>query len=68
VPEEIVAATHPTPTSVTPPVAPEPTQEEGESFNIDWISVGLGLLALAAVGGLVPWWIYIYLTWTNPLP
>jgi serine/threonine-protein kinase len=68
VPEEIVAATHPTPTSVTPPVATEPTQEEGESFNIDWISVGLGLLALAAVGGLVPWWIYIYLTWTNPLP
>jgi serine/threonine-protein kinase len=27
--------------------------------DIDWISVGLGLLALIAVGGLIPFWIII---------
>jgi len=33
--------------------------------EIDWASVGLGLLALIAVGGLVPFWIYIYFLY-NP--
>ncbi len=31
-----------------------------ESINIDWIAVGLGLLAFLAVGGLFPFWLYIY--------
>jgi len=40
---------------------PEITMPEVEvSFpDIDWISVGLGLLALIAVGGLIPFWIII---------
>ncbi len=33
--------------------------------EIDWISVGLGLMALIAVGGLIPFWIYIYILY-NP--
>jgi len=33
--------------------------------EIDWASVGLGLLALIAVGGLIPFWIYIYFLY-NP--
>ena len=33
--------------------------------EIDWVSVGLGLLALIAVGGLIPFWIYIYFLY-NP--
>jgi serine/threonine-protein kinase len=33
--------------------------------EIDWASVGLGLLALIAVGGLIPFWIYIFFLY-NP--
>ena len=33
--------------------------------EIDWASVGLGLMALIAVGGLIPFWIYIYFLY-NP--
>lgn len=33
--------------------------------EIDWVSVGLGLVALIAVGGLIPFWIYIYFLY-NP--
>ena len=32
-------------------------------LDIDWISVGLGLLALIAVGGLFPLWIAAYYAW-----
>jgi serine/threonine-protein kinase len=37
--------------------SPEPAPASGE---IDWISVGLGLLAVLAVGGLIPFWMMIY--------
>lgn len=43
----------------------EPAAEAGFS-SIDWISVGLGLLALTAVGGLIPWWVYVIGTLFNP--
>jgi hypothetical protein len=33
--------------------------------EVDWAAVGLGLLALIAVGGLIPFWIYIYFLY-NP--
>jgi eukaryotic-like serine/threonine-protein kinase len=33
--------------------------------EIDWASVALGLLALITVGGLIPFWIYIYFLY-NP--
>jgi hypothetical protein len=36
--------------------------------EIDWITVGLGLLAFLSVGGLIPFWIFIILRWTNPIP
>jgi serine/threonine-protein kinase len=46
---------------------PEITLPEVElpDVEIDWISVALGLLALIAVGGLIPFWIYIYFLY-NP--
>jgi eukaryotic-like serine/threonine-protein kinase len=44
---------------------PEPIEEE---YEIDWVSVVLGLLALAAVGGLVPLWLAIFFRWNNALP
>jgi serine/threonine-protein kinase len=43
---------------------PEPAVEIGSAFDeIDWVSVGLGLVAVIAVGGLVPFWIIIYYAW-----
>ncbi|MDP2777383.1 MAG: protein kinase [Anaerolineales bacterium] len=37
------------------------------SEEIDWASVGLGLLAVLAVGGLIPFWLMIYLTYNPPV-
>jgi hypothetical protein len=61
-----------------PPVTPAPPSFEGipretplpvapdySTPDIDWTSVALGLLALIAVGGLVPFWIYIFFLY-NP--
>jgi hypothetical protein len=46
---------------------PQPQPDEAQA-EIDWMSVGLGLLALAAVGGLVPLWLAIFFRWNNALP
>lgn len=29
--------------------------------GFDWVSIGLGILALISVGGLIPYWTYIYM-------
>ncbi len=36
-------------------------------LEIDWISVGLGLLALIAVGGLIPFWMWVYFVYNPPI-
>jgi serine/threonine protein kinase len=41
------------------------TVPEVSFSEVDWTAVGLGLLALMMVGGLVPFWIYIYFLY-NP--
>jgi hypothetical protein len=49
--------------------APEPPSPETATLRmdpapasqIDWIAVGLGLLAFVAVGGLIPLWLFIAL-------
>ncbi|HTP00349.1 MAG TPA: protein kinase [Anaerolineales bacterium] len=35
--------------------------------QIDWVSVGLGLLALIAVGGLIPFWMWVYFVYNPPI-
>ncbi len=58
----------PPPASETPPPAisiPEITLPEIYAPEIDWTSVALGLVALLAVGGLIPFWIYIFFLY-NP--
>jgi serine/threonine protein kinase len=45
-------------------LAPE---ADGTLSDIDWASVGLGLLALIAAGGLIPFWIWIYFVYNPPL-
>ncbi|MBM3125658.1 MAG: serine/threonine protein kinase [Chloroflexi bacterium] len=42
-----------------PPILEEP-KEEAAINSIDWVSVGLGLLAVLAVGGLIPFWMMVY--------
>lgn len=43
------------------------TAKQGLSEEIDWLSVSLGLLAALAVGGLLPFWIWVYLVFNPPL-
>ena len=45
----------PIPEPATPPV------------DIDWLSVVLGLLALIAVGGLIPFWMWVYFVFYPPI-
>ena len=47
------------------------TDQQNRSFkpnlDIDWINVGLGLLALLLVGGLIPFWVWVYFVYNPPL-
>ena len=72
-PEAATTYQRPEPISQPPPAAtpvinePETTIRfpEVSEPNIDWASVALGLIALLAVGGLIPFWIYIFFLY-NP--
>jgi serine/threonine-protein kinase len=60
----------PRPVAETRPIEPAPTYTPTSTTGvtideIDWAAVGLGLIALMTVGGLVPFWIYIYFLY-NP--
>ena len=58
---------------------PEPTAETVETsvaapslgkeilFGIDWVTVGLALTTVLAVGGLIPFWLYVYFTLNPPV-
>jgi eukaryotic-like serine/threonine-protein kinase len=61
-----------TPEAVTVPSSPPaanpitvPVPAPGS--EIDWASVGLGLLALVAVLGLVPFWLWVYFVYNPPI-
>jgi serine/threonine-protein kinase len=65
--QSAVRATPSTPVVVNTNVPPPPLEIEPDpvTTDIDWTSVGLGLLALIAVGGLIPFWIMVYFAY-NP--
>jgi serine/threonine-protein kinase len=50
---------------------PEPEIPAGETASafeeIDWGTVGLALLALLAVGGLIPFWMMVYFAYNPPV-
>jgi eukaryotic-like serine/threonine-protein kinase len=54
--------------SVEQPASSMDTQESSinPAMNLDWITIGLGLLSVLVVGGLIPFWMYIWFTF-NPL-
>lgn len=49
------------------PVYYEDPALAAESIDIDWVSVALGLLALIAVGGLIPFWMWVYFVYNPPI-
>jgi eukaryotic-like serine/threonine-protein kinase len=61
----VARRSEPRPEPVSPPPYVAPIQQEVIYDEIDWTAVVLGLLALLMVGGLVPFWIYIYFLY-NP--
>lgn len=64
-PEARLQPTAETTMSVEPVTASAISLSSGQ--GIDWISVGLGLLALLAVGGLIPLWLWVYFLYHPPL-
>ena len=70
-PEASSTYQQPEPPSAAPPRPPARRPESVFSSpdfsvpDIDWTSVGLGLMAIIAVGGLIPFWIYIFFRY-NP--
>ncbi len=56
------------PTPSQPSLQPAAVEvEEQTPINIDWVSAGLGLLALLAVGGLIPFWLWVYFVYNPPI-
>jgi serine/threonine-protein kinase len=51
--------------SITSPMPVTASVTSPMDLNIDWISVGLWALTLLAVGGLIPFWMWVYYVW-NP--
>lgn len=44
-----------------------PSEEPQSLTEMDWVSVFLGLLALLAVGGLIPFWMWVYFVYNPPI-
>jgi serine/threonine-protein kinase len=66
IPAAVVAAEELPEFALEPAPSTRPAAAE-QPLNIDWVSVGLGLLALIAVGGLVPFWMWIYFVYNPPI-
>jgi len=50
----------------TDPGAVAVLDEDDHTFDFDWITLGMGLLATLAVGGLIPYWMYVWFQ-LNPI-
>ncbi len=50
----------------SPAPSPYPEEPATEALDVDWVSIVLGLLALLAVGGLVPFWMWVYFVYNPP--
>jgi serine/threonine-protein kinase len=57
-----ITAGPPEPIPIQPVSAPVPTSTAArrDPLDIDWVTAILGLLTLLAVGGLIPFWLWIY--------
>ncbi|MCS7011891.1 MAG: protein kinase [Anaerolineales bacterium] len=59
----LILPTHP----ASPPPPPRPTQKPTPSESLDWVAVLLGFLALIAVLGLIPFWVWVYFVYHPPI-
>ncbi len=53
-----------------PAVSTQPSAEDSDedtSLDIDWSLIGLALVAILAVGGLIPFWLWIWFTFNPPI-
>lgn len=57
----------PLPANLVPAVEEAGVEDDG-SLNIDWGTIGLALAAILAVGGLIPFWLWIWFTFNPPVP
>ena len=63
-PNAPTVAVKPIPTQPLPVyIPPAPANRYEPEFEIDWVAVSLALLALLAVGGLIPLWLAILFRW-----
>ena len=60
---------------IAQPNPPSSTQVPADQYppsdnplDIDWVTIGLGLLALIAVGGLIPFSLWVYFVLNPPIP
>ena len=49
------------------PQAPEVLPKKSDPWDLDWVTIGLGLLAVLAVGGLIPFFLWIYFVYSPPI-
>ncbi len=54
------------PAGASPQAAPPAASPSRDPLAIDWLTAALALLALAAVGGLIPLWVWVYLAYHGP--
>ena len=67
-PAYVPRPTGPNPRSTGPnPRQTGPTTTIDGGDEIDWVAVGLGLLALIALGGLIPFWMWVYFSYNPPV-
>ncbi|UCE00181.1 MAG: serine/threonine protein kinase [Chloroflexota bacterium] len=62
-PENSTAATQP----YELPASPEVVKVRSNPFDLDWITILLALLALIAVGGLIPFFLWVYFVYFPPI-
>jgi serine/threonine-protein kinase len=55
------------PTAAATPKVPQPhATRPRDPLAVDWLTLALALLALLAVGGLIPLWVWVYLAYHGP--
>jgi serine/threonine protein kinase len=64
-PEAVNNFEEPPAVTITEPVPVSAFVAPDFNLDLDWVSVGLWALMLLAVGGLIPFWMWVYYVW-NP--
>jgi serine/threonine-protein kinase len=49
------------------PAEPEAIEQKADPFDLDWITILLALFALIAVGGLIPFFLWVYFVYNPPI-